>query len=63
MPSWSSECRRVFLLGSEGIASWGERCIVRRLEGGEGRVQTGADRAVKGLNRRRAPVPRQCLDN
>ena len=42
MQSWSSESRRVFLLRSEGIASWGERCIVRRLEGGEGWVQTGA---------------------
>ena len=40
MASWSSECSRVFLLGREGMAVWGERCIVRREEGGEGWVET-----------------------
>ena len=40
MPSWSSKCRLVFLLGKEGMAVWGERCIVRSVEGGEGWVKT-----------------------
>ena len=42
MVSWSSGCSRVFLLGREGMAVcvWGERCIVRCVEGGEWWVET-----------------------
>jgi len=44
-------------MGDEGEAFEGERYTVRRVEGGEGRVGTAANRAVKGLNGSQATFP------